>query len=165
MNKIIERLGALPILMLGSGLFLVGLAAMGHIVNNWWPFDVSRLDLVRATAMDRADAASLLEAANNEIIMAFLALVLVTITGLALPLAYILNQRFLRVKLLPGQPVAPPFLVMLRQAMGAGVWVTFCVWLQMNRALGFAVAGLVAAVLILFEILLQVRTRVADVNE
>jgi hypothetical protein len=159
MSKFVERLGVIPFLLLGLTLFVLGLLALNHIVDNWWPFDVQRLDLVRDTALDRAEAALLLEAANTEIILAFLAAVVVAATGLALPLAFFLNQRFGR----PGEPhtVSPAFLVVLRQSMWVGAWVAFCVWLQMNRTLGLAVAGLVAAVLALFEILLQVRTRAA----
>ncbi|MCP4426944.1 MAG: hypothetical protein GY803_20840 [Chloroflexi bacterium] len=164
MGKFKDRLGVLPILLLGSGLFVIGLLAIAHIVNNWWPFDVSRLDLVRATALDRADPTSLLEAANGEIILAFLALILVTITGLALPLAYILNRRGLRRSQLLGRSETPPFLLVLRQAMWVGLWVAFCIWLQMNRVLGVAIAGLVAVVFIMFEALLQVRTRAGEMN-
>ncbi len=154
----------MPFLLLGAGLFVIGLLAMNHIVNNWWPFDVSRLDLVRATAEGRADPTLLLEAANVEIILAFLAVLLVAVTGLALPLAYILNRRFLRSHYRPEQSAALSFLAPLRQAVWVGLWVTFCAWLQMNRVLGVAVAGLVAVVLIMFEGLLQVRTRAAYVD-
>ncbi len=84
MTKFAERLGVIPVLLLGGSLFATGLLAAQHIINNWWPFDVARLDLVRATALDRADPASLLEAANVDIILAFLAIVLVAVTGPAL---------------------------------------------------------------------------------
>lgn len=161
MSKFTERLGVIPVLLLGSGLFAIGLLAGQHIVNNWWPFDVSRLDLVRATALDRADPAALLASANVDIILAFLAVILVAVTGLALPLAYILNRRFLRNKS-PLTETTPSFMVTLRQSMWVGLWVSFCVWLQMNRVLGVAVAGLTAVVLILFEVLLQIRTRAAS---
>jgi hypothetical protein len=164
MGKYTNRLGVSPFLALGGGLFALGLLALGHIVNNWWPFDVSRLDLVRATALDRADSASLMQAANAEIILAFLALILVVVTGLTLPLAYILNRRFLRGSHRPGRPDAPPFMSTLRQAMWVGLWAAFCVWLQMNRSLGLAVAALAAVVLMLFEALLHVRTRAADAS-
>ena len=97
--------------------------------------------------------------------MAFLAAALVATTGIVLPLAYVLNQRF-------GNPPAPGgdgstsplFMVVLRQSMWVGLWVALCLWLQMNRALGYGVAGLVAAVLAMFELLLQVRTRAKDVG-
>jgi hypothetical protein len=162
----IKRLGVLPFLMVGASLLVIGLMAMDYIVDNWWPFDVARLDLVRATALDRVDAALLLEAANSEIIMAFLAAVLVAVTGLVLPLTFILNKRFAGLaEQLRDEPPAPRFLVTLRQSMWVGLWVAFCVWLQMNRALGLAVAGLVAAVLILFEVLLQLRTRATGMTQ
>jgi hypothetical protein len=74
-------------------------------------------------------------------------------------LAYILNRRFLRRN---GRAPAPPFFITLRQAMWVGLWASFCVWLQMNRLLSVAMALLVAVVLIMFEFLLQLRTRAAD---
>jgi hypothetical protein len=48
--------------------------------------------------------------------------------------------------------------------MWIGFWVSFCLWLQMNRMLGVAVALLVAAVLILFEFIVQIRTRASQVS-
>jgi hypothetical protein len=156
MSDLAKRLGIWPTALLGAGLLVLGLLALNHIVDKMWPFDVNRLDLVRATALDRVDATSMLDAANGEVILAFLAAVLVTITGAALPLAYFLNRRFG-----VAAQQAPQFLVTLRQAMWVGFWGAFCVWLQMNRTLSLPVAALVAIVLILFEFLLQVRTRVA----
>ena len=88
------QFGFLSSLVLAILLFIIGLLAMEYITNSWWPIDINRLDLVRAASQDRADAASLLEAANFEIIMAFLATVLTAVSGLALPIAYLLNQRF-----------------------------------------------------------------------
>ena len=133
------------------GLFFIGAVSLNHIVNSWWPFDVGRLDLVRATALNRADATLILESANPQIILAFLATILLAVTGLVLPLVSFLNKRFVS-----SQP--PTYFVVVRQSMWVGLWVAFCVWLQMNRTLGLAVAGLVAAVLVMFEALLQVRT-------
>jgi hypothetical protein len=154
-----QRVGAVPYLIIGIGLFLLGLLAANEIANNFWPIDVQRLDLVRSVALDRADAAALLQAANTEIILAFLAAVVVAITGLALPLVFYLNMRFGR----RGRPrlTPPPIMTTLRQAMWVGAWTAFCVWLQMNRTLGIAVAILVAIVLILFEMLLQLRQQTA----
>ena len=119
--------------------------------------DVGRLDLIRSTALDRANATTLLRSANLEIVFAFLAAVLITVTGLALPIAYILNRRFSRS---PSQS----FLVVLRQAMWVGLWASFCTWLQMHRSLGLGVALLSAIVLVVVEMLLQVRTRAAAVS-
>lgn len=161
MSKLTTRLGVMPVLLLGGGLFAIGLLAGQHIINHWWPFDVSRLDLVRATALDRTDAASLLEAANVDIILAFLAVILVAVTGLALPLAYILNRRFLRSRTTTST-VAPSFMVTLRQSMWVGLWASFCVWLQMNRLLSLALALLVAFVLAMFEFLLHIRTQTSE---
>jgi ABC-type xylose transport system permease subunit len=160
MKKSFERLGILPYLILGFGLLILGLMAMNHIIDNWWPMDVERLDLVRATALDQVDPASIMEAANTEIILAFLSAVLVATTGIALPITFYLNRRFSRQQ----RVETPHFLVVLRQAMFIGFWASFCLWLQMNRMLGIAVVVLVAGVLILFEILLQIRTRTAKVT-
>lgn len=151
-----SRFAVIPYLLIGIALLLLGVVAINHIMNNLWPIDVTRLDLVRAIAQDQADAAQLLGAVNNEFILAFLASVLVAVTGLSLPLAYYLNKRF-------GRSTSQHFLVVLRQAMWVGIWVTFCVWLQMNRTLGIGVALLVAGVLITIEILLQIRTKAAEI--
>ena len=161
-----ERLGILPYLLLGIGLFGIGLYTLNYIVNSWWPLDVARIDLVRATATDQIDAASILEAANWEIILVLLSVIIITITGLTLPLAYLLNKRLnLYANSQLGQFESPSFLVTLRQSMAAGIWVAFCLWLQMNRSFGIAVALLVAVVLILFEFLLQLRSRAVRVRQ
>ena len=157
MDRFRQRLGVLPALLLGSGLLLIGLMTLNHIVNNWWPIDVARVDLVRDTGLDRVEAATLLEAANSELIVAFLGAILVSVTGLSLPLAHFLNQRFGR------ETRFPPFLVTLRQAMWVGLWMAICTWLQMNRAFGLAIAVLVGGFFILVEIWLQLRTQVSQV--
>lgn len=153
----LKRLRIIPIIGLGLFIALLGVLAMLQIVNNWWPFDVARLDLVRATPQGQADAALILEAGNVEILLTFLASITAIVTGLALPLVYYLNIRFSKARY-------PRFLLVLRQSMWAGAWVAFCVWLQMNRTFGIAIALLVAAVLIIFEILLQVRTRAVTIQ-
>ncbi|GIK55124.1 MAG: hypothetical protein BroJett015_07870 [Chloroflexota bacterium] len=163
--RILQRLGVIPYLLLGIGLFIIGYMALEYVVNNFWPIDINRLDLIRATALDRVDAPTLLDAANNELIIAFLATIMVMVTGLTLPLAYFLNKRFGRyADERFRESTTAPFLVVLRQSMGLGVWAAFCIWLQMNRAFGIAAALLVAGVLILFELLLQIRTRAAAVG-
>ena len=154
MVKQIEKLGVIPSLMLGLGLAFIGFTTLQYIVNTWWPIDVARVDIMRDVALNRADPAELLAANNPEIMVAYLGAILVTITGLALPLAHYLNKRFGR------ETTFPPFLVTLRQAMFVGFWGTFCVWLQMNRSFGLAIALLVGFVFLLFEILLQIRTQV-----
>ena len=160
-----DRFNFISSLILGVILVALGLMAMEYVINNWWPIDINRLDLVRAAAQDRIDAASLLEAANIEIILVFLATVLMAVTGLVLPVSYLLNRRFSAyTDRRFGTTDSPRLLVALRQSMAAGVWVAFCLWLQMNRSFGVAVAILVATVLILFEILLQIRSRAAQAN-
>jgi ABC-type xylose transport system permease subunit len=157
-----KQLGTLPSLLLGLGLIFVGLSTLDYIVNNWWPFDVARLDLVRAATDGSLSAPLLLDAANYQILGVFLGAVLLTATGFALPLAYILNKRLnVYANKQLGQSREPKFMVTIRQALEVGVWAAFCTWLQMNRAFGLAVALLVAAVLVLFEFLLQVRARTA----
>jgi hypothetical protein len=161
-EQLSQQLGVIPSLVIGAGLFVLGTLAAEQVTNTYWPFDVQRLDLVRGVALDRADAAALLQAANMELILVFLTAVLVAITGLALPFAYFLNMRFGR----RGRPrlTPPPFLLTLRQSMWVGLWAAFCAWLQMNRTLGLAVAILVAVVLILFEMLLQLRQRASSMS-
>ena len=158
MNDLFNRFGAIPFILLGGVLLLLGLLAMNHIMDNFWPIDVSRLDLIRDTALDRAEATLLLQAANQEIIVAFLAGVLVAVAGLTLPLIYFLNKRF-------GNDDPTHFLIILRQAMWVGAWIAFCTWLQMNRTLGWGVALLVAVVLAIFEVMLQVRERASAAAE
>lgn len=154
-----QRLGSLPFFLLGAGLLALGLLAMNYIVNNFWPIDVGRLDLVRSSALGTADAPALLEAREGEILLGFLASLMVAVTGLAMPLVYYLNRR-----LQPGAS-PPAYLTVLRQSLWIGLWVAFCAWLQMNRTLGLAVALLVAFVLFLFELLLQVRRRAERTGE
>ena len=162
MHRIVRRLGVVPVLALSLGLMLLGALAVDRIVNTMWPFDVTRIELVRATAQQRVDAAMLLAAANGEIIIAFLASVIVAVTGLALPFAYYLNNRLLSPE---ARQEPPPFLSVIRMALWVGLWVAFCLWLQMNRTLGVAVAALGAAVVVLFEVVLQIRARATAVQQ
>ncbi len=157
MVKLIRRLGILPYLALGLGLLLIGLLALNHITENLWPIDVARLDLIRSTALDQASATTLLSSANLEIIFAFLAALLVAVTGLVMPVAFIINRRF-------GRTDSQRFMVVVRQAMWVGLWAAFCAWLQMQRSLGLGVMFLSAVVLMIVELLLQVRARTAAVS-
>ena len=160
-----DRFGFISAFILGALLVVLGLMAMEYVINNWWPININRLDLVRAAAQGRADAAALLEAANFEIILVFLATVLTAVTGVILPISYLLNRRFAHyTDRRFGKMETSRLLVAVRQSMAVGFWVAFCLWLQMNRSFGLAVALLVAAVLILFEILLQIRSRAAQAS-
>lgn len=156
MNEVFSRLKIVPFLLVGFGLLFLGLMALNHIVNTFWPLDVSRLDLVRETALGRADPTLLVTTADPVVILAFLAAVMITITGLVLPVAYFLNNRF-------GTAQYPIFLIVLRQAMWVGIWAAFCTWLQMHRSFGLGVAFLVAAVFFVVELMLQLRTRAAEI--
>ncbi len=162
MQRFVHRLGVVPVLILSIGLFLLGALAIDRVVNTLWLFDVTRIDLARAVVQQRADAPTLLAAANGEILVAFLASVIVAFTGLAMVPMYYVNKRFNP----PGFRDQPPvFLSVLRQSLFVGLWAAFCVWLQMNRTFGLAVAVLAAAVLVLFEIVLQIRNRASAVTE
>ena len=162
MQRFVHRLGVVPVLILSIGLFLLGALAIDRVVNTLWLFDVTRIDLARAVVQQRADAPTLLAAANGEILVAFLASVVVAFTGLAMVPMYYVNKRFNP----PGFRDQPPvFLSVLRQSLFVGLWAAFCVWLQMNRTFGLAVAVLAAAVLVLFEIVLQIRNRASAVTE
>ena len=153
MQRLLKKLSTMPYLLLGAALVVLGTMATSYIVNNFWPFEIQRLDLVRATVRGEAGAALLLDAANFEIILAFLATVALIVVGFVLPLVFFLDKRF--------GTEQPRFLLVVRQASWVGIWFSFCIWLQMNRALGVAIALLVAGVLVIFEILLQVRSRAA----
>jgi len=162
MQRFVHRLGVVPVLILSIGLLLLGALAIDRVVNTLWLFDVTRIDLARAVVQQRADAPTLLAAANGEILVAFLASVVVAFTGLAMVPMYYVNKRFNP----PGFRDQPPvFLSVLRQSLFVGLWAAFCVWLQMNRTFGLAVAVLAAAVLVLFEMVLQIRNRASAVTE
>ncbi len=155
MKATYERLGVIPFLALAAGLILLSLLTIDHIVNNFYPFDAQRLDLLRATALDQIDAPAILEAPNLEFVLVFLGVVGMAVTGVMLPVVYFFNWRF------GSAGKSPRFLTVLRQSMWVGLWVAFCTWLQMNRVLGIAVAILVGLVFVLFEVLLQLRSRAA----
>jgi hypothetical protein len=156
MEGLRRRFKVIPFLVMGVGLFLIGLLSVNHIINSLWPIDVARLDLVRDTALYEAEVTQLLQASNAEIILAFLAAEAVAVTGLTLPLAYYLNKRF-------GHAPSQHFFVVLRQSMWVGLWVAACTWLQMNRSLSWGVAILVATVPATVEILLQIRARTDEI--
>ena len=141
--------------IIGAALCAVGLLALNHILNSFWPIEVDRLDIVRAVALDQAEPSQLMSSANLEIILSFLAAILICVTGLMLPVTHFLNIRF-------SQMENSNSLVVLRQAMWVAIWAAFCTWLQLNRAFGWGVAVLVAAVFLVLEVMLQVRTKAAD---
>jgi len=149
--------GILPYLLLGAALTVAGLYLAVYIVDNFWPIDVNNVPLLREVALGQADAVSLLRAAHAELIVSFLLAMAATAAGLSLPIVYLLNRRFVRA----GQV---RFWIACRQAGWVGLWFGFCLWLQMNRIMGVAIALLVAAVFVIFEALLHVRRQAAQVG-
>jgi hypothetical protein len=160
--SLFRRLGVVPILFLSLGLFALGALAVDRVVNTMWLFDVERIDLARLTVQERVDAGTLLAAARSEVLLAFMASVVVAVSGLAMVPIYYLNKRLTPAERRDRPPI---FLAVLRQSLFAGLWVAFCLWLQMNRTFGIAAALLAAAVLVLFELVLQIRERASTVQE
>jgi hypothetical protein len=155
-----KRLGVFPLLIIGAGLTVIGLTALQYLVDKWWLFGEERADLAREALLGTIDAPTLVSAANTELIFAYLALIVITVGGAFLPAAYLVNRRFDHfADQRFGQNRTAPYLIAIRQAMSIGILVSFCVWLQMNRMLGVAVVLLVTAVLLMFELLLQIQGR------
>lgn len=162
MQRFFRRLGVVPVLLLSVGLFVLGALAVDRVVNTMWLFDVARVDLARLTVQERVDAGTLLGAARGEVLLAFMASVIVAVSGLVMVPIYYLNKRLAAAD----QRDQPPLiLAVLRQSLFVGLWAAFCLWLQMNRTFGVAVALLAAAVLVLFELVLQIRERASAVQE
>jgi hypothetical protein len=73
-------------------------------------------------------------------------------TGLALPVVLFLNIRF------PSNPsVGMP--IILREGIWAGVYASLLAWLQLGRVLTSFLAGTLAIVIILVEVLLRIWER------
>jgi hypothetical protein len=83
---------------------------------------------------------------------AFFALIVVALTGTALPVAFILNRR-----LPTPQPILPNTIV--REATWFGVYGATLAWLLMGRVLTFTLAFGLAGGLIVIEYLLRMRER------
>lgn len=73
-------------------------------------------------------------------------------TGLTLPIALFLNIRF---------PSKPPvgMAIVLREGIWGGVFASLLAWLQLGRALTSFLAGTLAIVIILIEVLLRIWER------
>lgn len=82
----------------------------------------------------------------------FFFLGVLAVTGTFLPAAAYLNRRF------PSTPPPTP-LVILRQALWVGVYISTLLWLRIGRVLTPSLALLLAAGLILIEFLLRLRER------
>lgn len=82
----------------------------------------------------------------------FFLMLLLAITGTMLPLVAFLNRRF------PSNPPAPN-LVIVRQAMWFGVYISTLAWLQIGRVLSSTLALLLLVGLVIIEWLLRLRER------
>jgi hypothetical protein len=82
----------------------------------------------------------------------FFFLLVLALTGTALPFVAFLNRRF------PSKP-APTHGVIVRQALWVGIYFPTLAWLQIPRVLTPALALLLAVGLILIEGLLRMRER------
>lgn len=74
------------------------------------------------------------------------------VTGLFMPLIYFLNQRF------KSKPPADSS-VIIRQSLWFGIFAGVLTWLQLGRVLTFTLVVIIAAAMILIEILLRVWER------
>ncbi len=83
---------------------------------------------------------------------AFFFFAVLGLTGLALPAAAFLNKRF------PSNP-PPNHVVILRQAIWAGIYLPTLAWLRIGRVLNISIAILLIAGLVLIEMLLRLRER------
>jgi len=73
-------------------------------------------------------------------------------TGTSLPFVWLLHRRFDR-----GAPASPS--VLLRQGLLAGLYVSLCTWLQINRALSLGLALAIALGFGLIEALIRLTER------
>lgn len=79
----------------------------------------------------------------------FFFLLTIAITGTALPFVWLLHKRF---------GAAPPS-VLVRQALWVALFVSLCVWLQINRSLTLSLALLLGVGFILVEWFLRLLER------
>jgi len=82
----------------------------------------------------------------------FFFLGVIATSGTILPFVYFFNRRF------PSNPPAEPAVIM-RQAVWFGVYASMLAWLQMGKMLTTTVAGILAVILVIVEILLRMRER------
>lgn len=73
-------------------------------------------------------------------------------SGLFLPLAWFINLRF------PSDPPAQS-IVIIRQAILGGIYISLLAWLQMGRVLTFLLGGIILIVLVVIEFFLRLWER------
>jgi len=83
---------------------------------------------------------------------AFFFFSIIAVTATLLPVMAYLNLRF------PSKPPASHW-VIVRQSLWIGIYVPTLAWLQLGRVLTFPMALLLAAGLVLIEVLLRLRER------
>jgi hypothetical protein len=84
---------------------------------------------------------------------AVFALLVAGVTGLALPLSYFINTRFLP---------RPETETITREALWAGVYAGILAWLQVGRFLSFSVALWIAIAIVIIEYILRVRPAISQ---
>lgn len=87
----------------------------------------------------------------------FFILLLVAITGTAVPIVRYLNVRFT-----PMDVDVPPGGVIVRQSIWIGLFVVTCAWLQIPRALSLPLALFIILVLVVVEVFLRSRELIAE---
>jgi hypothetical protein len=87
----------------------------------------------------------------------FFILLLVAITGTAVPIVRYLNVRFT-----PMDVDVPPGGVIVRQSIWIGLFVVTCSWLQIPRALSLPLALFIVLVLVVVEVFLRSRELIAE---
>ncbi len=83
---------------------------------------------------------------------AFLALLLIAVTGTVLPFVRFLNLRFT-----PLNAPLPSGGVLVRQSVWVGLFVVICAWLQILRILSASLAFFVATAFVVLELFLRSR--------
>jgi hypothetical protein len=82
----------------------------------------------------------------------FFALLVMAVTGTALPVSYFFNRRF------PSMPPASPQAI-IREALWSGIYFATLAWLSMGRVLTIAVGMWIAVGLIVIEYLIRAREK------
>jgi hypothetical protein len=87
----------------------------------------------------------------------FFVLLLMTVSGAALPVV-----RFLNVRFTPLDQEVPSAGVIVRQSVWVGLFVVMCAWLQIPRILTLPIAVFIVAVFVIIESFLRTREIAAE---
>jgi hypothetical protein len=90
----------------------------------------------------------------------FFVLLLIAVSGLAMPIVRYLNVRFT-----PLDREVPPAGVIVRQSVWMGLWVVVCAWLQIPRLLTLPIAVFILLALLIIEGFLRNREWAAEREE